>query len=410
MNRRIEVGENEFAYSPEGNACKFCGKAIDSYVAIDADQAEIIARTKQDRKFRAEVILLSELARGNLQKDFNESSVFTAHEYGHERKQKVFFVLKTDLDAFFNTVIDSKMKIGSNRFIHLMSCDGEWTEGMKFSKLEELPVGLPYEIISQYHKTKSVQLEYGMKAEDQLRPEQAHEILSWYKGELEKARGEGTSASQQRKAIVFSNLSSLITKAKEDAKKNNISLDDEEEGAEKSLIVGGSVRRRLGFGSSIHSSPHVLQKPRLQATAKVAAGSRSQTLQRGPWPILSLPSSSSQNEILAPPVRARSSSRRRDDVVVKSEEPRLQLRRDDVVFNVDGLGAMLSNTGKSSTSAHVKEGSRIRRERRELSVESYMEGKFDDRVLVPACRSAESFWSFQLQAHWKHIEYTLKAR
>ena len=89
MNRRIEVSENEFAYSPVGSTCKFCGKAIDSYVAIDADQAEIVARTKLDRKFRAEVILLSELARGNLQKDFNDSLVFTTYEYGHERKEEV---------------------------------------------------------------------------------------------------------------------------------------------------------------------------------------------------------------------------------------------------------------------------------------------------------------------------------
>ena len=81
----------------------------------------------------------------------------------------------------------------------------------------------------------------------------------------------------------------------------------------------------------------------------------------------------------------------------------MRRRSDDVVFDVDSLAATLSNTGKFSTSEHGKETSRQRRERRELSVDSYMQGKFDDRVLVPARRSAESFFVMSiastLEAH-----------
>ena len=157
----VEVGNAVWELNPIGGLCRKCGTGVEAVSSAEGrPKAEVVEEALTDRTAKARIILLSEVAKGQMPRGFTAASVRTLHEVGMYTGFDAAAVSRRHFADHKELSIDPKSIPGNKteqRCLDVMSSELKLESSVLMSSQHPIPADLPRTNVNLFHKT-TVQL------------------------------------------------------------------------------------------------------------------------------------------------------------------------------------------------------------------------------------------------------------
>ena len=312
------MGELDFGLQALGGLCLVCGQGVDALVhSENMDREAIIEKAQEDRAFKAKLLLLHWVLKGDMPPGFQGSMVRTVHTVGQNTSIPVLavkcshFKAHPSLKKIDPTALQGSNQLAQKAFECLNAELGTDSYVAMCPNAGDVPRDLPVTNIDIFHRTETQLVEYQLLPKNHVKKEQSVGIFQMAAGALSAGRGGALKMGHIFSPLTFTEWKQKCKTADDDQKK----LDREKEELAKEfgaraaptsdLRVQSGFQAPTSLSSALHpgsSSAGTRAAPRNVSAGKGKGRGRAQA---------KLPRGSQSPSPNRTPGRSRSPARRR---------------------------------------------------------------------------------------------------
>lgn len=236
----VQTATDKCDTNPLEELCLKCGTAVDAYPG--QDRQALLQRAVRDRRFRGELLIMSEIQGGLRARDFRPSIVHLRHHMGIRLEARVAIV---EVDVF---AAKCGMPPGpavstaaANQVIDFITEEGVECRGVVVA-LANLPEEIPYREASMYYQAETMMAALVLRDANQLRQEQASETFAWTGQQLLKDRGAPLRSNNALKLWTWQGWQERVgsVQAKRQSAEADGGDDDESDGGQDARVSKAS--------------------------------------------------------------------------------------------------------------------------------------------------------------------------
>ena len=227
-----QVAEFDFGLQALGGLCLLCGQGVDALLhSENMDREAVIEKAQEDRAFKAKLLLLHWVLKGDMPPGFQGSMVRTVHTVGQNSSIPVLavkcshFKAHPDLKKMDPTALQGSSKLDQKPFECLNAELGTDSYVAMCPNAGDVPRDLPVTNIDIFHRTETQLVEYQLLPKHHVKKAQSVGIFQMAAGALTAGRGGALKMGNIFSPLTFTEWKQKCKNADDEQKK----LDREKE-------------------------------------------------------------------------------------------------------------------------------------------------------------------------------------